>query len=387
MTYLTKLKIKMIMVYPNSNKTWKNYVEFKYNKIIRNTKCKPITQINDKYILFIDGRIYSYLSNSFLSIKGKNNKKNYVELTLTDRNKKLHYISGQKLVLETFTNKNIIKENQIHHINHKEDDNHFLNLVELTILEHQEMTNYIKGINNKKIKKTIFTKIPKNFLQTTTLKFAKVLGSDEHYALENGKIISTRFNCYVGEETKSTQKERYLRVSIKYKGKKIYNKVNKQKIIWEAFNGKKIPDDMEVHHKNHNRRDNSISNLELLTHKDNNKKNRKEIDIKKIEHLYINKKMTMEEIKKELKLDLSKTRLNAIFKKHCEKNNIKKPKNISQKQLKYIKEKTNVDLIVKLREEDKLIWKDVAKIVNKPISNVKGVYQRYVKKQQEILTK
>lgn len=40
------------------------------------------------------------------------------------------------------------------------------------------------------------------------------------------------------------------------------------RLVWEAFNGP-IPEGLEINHKNRNRSDNRLENLELLTHLEN----------------------------------------------------------------------------------------------------------------------
>lgn len=40
------------------------------------------------------------------------------------------------------------------------------------------------------------------------------------------------------------------------------------RLVWEAFNGP-IPEGLEINHKNRNRADNRLENLELLTHLEN----------------------------------------------------------------------------------------------------------------------
>lgn len=47
-----------------------------------------------------------------------------------------------------------------------------------------------------------------------------------------------------------------------------YTKRRVHRVVWEAFNGP-IPDRLEVNHKNLDRMDNRLENLELLTHRDN----------------------------------------------------------------------------------------------------------------------
>jgi hypothetical protein len=47
-----------------------------------------------------------------------------------------------------------------------------------------------------------------------------------------------------------------------------YTKKRAHRVVWEAFNGP-IPDRLEVNHKNLDRADNRLENLELMTHRDN----------------------------------------------------------------------------------------------------------------------
>lgn len=46
--------------------------------------------------------------------------------------------------------------------------------------------------------------------------------------------------------------------------------------VWEYYNGK-IPTEMDVHHKDHDKSNNDISNLELLTKKDHSKRHYEEL--------------------------------------------------------------------------------------------------------------
>lgn len=61
----------------------------------------------------------------------------------------------------------------------------------------------------------------------------------------------------------------YYQIKLRY-NKKRYNRYV-HRLIWETFNGI-IPKNMEINHINHNKSDNSLSNLELVTHRDNLKK-------------------------------------------------------------------------------------------------------------------
>jgi hypothetical protein len=58
----------------------------------------------------------------------------------------------------------------------------------------------------------------------------------------------------------------YMTVDFCRDGK--YTKKQVHRIVWEAFYGE-IPGRLEINHKNLNRSDNRLDNLELLTHKEN----------------------------------------------------------------------------------------------------------------------
>jgi hypothetical protein len=64
----------------------------------------------------------------------------------------------------------------------------------------------------------------------------------------------------------SAGRDFYLRFSACKNG--AYTKVTVHRALWEAFNGQ-IPGRLEVNHKNLDRTDNRLENLELLTHREN----------------------------------------------------------------------------------------------------------------------
>lgn len=61
-------------------------------------------------------------------------------------------------------------------------------------------------------------------------------------------------------------KKGYKRISLSKNNK--HNLFMVHRLIYETFNDK-IENDLEINHKNYNRADNNIKNLELLNHKDN----------------------------------------------------------------------------------------------------------------------
>ena len=65
----------------------------------------------------------------------------------------------------------------------------------------------------------------------------------------------------------------YLCFSTCENGKRSYKKVHIA--VWEAFNGP-IPEGYDIHHKNHNRQDNRLDNLELVESHQHNKMHNEE---------------------------------------------------------------------------------------------------------------
>ena len=83
----------------------------------------------------------------------------------------------------------------------------------------------------------------------------------------DGKLIweiptTPKHRHLIGTEVGTTDKDGYLRMTIKGE------RTNVHRVIWQMFNGE-IPEGMEVHHINGNKKDNHIDNLALLTPKQN----------------------------------------------------------------------------------------------------------------------
>lgn len=76
--------------------------------------------------------------------------------------------------------------------------------------------------------------------------------------IENGTIYSYKSNSFIGH----LNSDGYFATTI-YDDFGNRKTIRHHRFIWEAVNGA-IPNGYEIHHKDHNRSNNSISNLELI---------------------------------------------------------------------------------------------------------------------------
>lgn len=97
-------------------------------------------------------------------------------------------------------------------------------------------------------------------------KWAPVTGYDREYTISDaGTIISS----YHGREMRPWfQKQGYRLIKLRKNGCDVACVVHR--LVWEAFNGA-IPPGLEINHKNGNKSDNRLSNLELVTSSENSR--------------------------------------------------------------------------------------------------------------------
>ena len=90
-------------------------------------------------------------------------------------------------------------------------------------------------------------------------------------------IIRTFYNIDKDKGIYSKSKKKWLKGKVKDNGyisvslkceDGLMHKFYYHRVIWEHFNGK-IPKGYEINHKNEDKSDNRLSNLELINHKDN----------------------------------------------------------------------------------------------------------------------
>lgn len=90
-------------------------------------------------------------------------------------------------------------------------------------------------------------------------------------------IIRTFYNIDAEKGIYSKSKKKWLKGKLKDNGyisvtlkcnDGLQHKFYYHRVVWEYFNGE-IPEGYEINHKNEDKTDNRLSNLELLSHKDN----------------------------------------------------------------------------------------------------------------------
>lgn len=102
----------------------------------------------DKYEIYEDGRIFSYISKKFL--KPQTNKYGYQIVKLSDNDCKFKTYTVHKIVYESFTGKPIPEDMKINHIDERKENNARSNL---ELVTHKENCNF--GTRNARISKAM----------------------------------------------------------------------------------------------------------------------------------------------------------------------------------------------------------------------------------------
>lgn len=99
--------------------------------------------------------------------------------------------------------------------------------------------------------------------QETNINFKSVPNFEDYYATIDGKIYSTKTKKFLKP---GTSENGYKYVSLCKKGKTKNMFVHR--LVWSAFKGI-IPKGLQINHKDENKQNNNLSNLELVTPKEN----------------------------------------------------------------------------------------------------------------------
>ncbi len=111
-----------------------------------------------------------------------------------------------------------------------------------------------------------YRKVKKNnFSKGDTMNKVKLIGYDyDYYITDTGQV-------YKGDKLLSPANNGlgYLDIKLLKGGKRIHHYMHR--LVWQTFVGE-IPVGYEVNHKDHNKANNKLTNLELVTHSVNLKK-------------------------------------------------------------------------------------------------------------------
>lgn len=272
------------------------------NKIdLDNTQeWKPLFQYEKNYLISNKGNIYSLITNKLLN--SRLSKNNYYTIMLNDRKEKFIH----RLVWSTFNDRSINKDKVIDHINRIRTDNNIENLREVSISENCKNRNKIKqyrheisrySLNNELIDKwnnvdeiCKKNKFKKNWIISCC---CGIIKKAYGYIWKYTNYITDLTDFY---DIKTNNNKKYSSYKINKKGQIINNNgkpmryssnkgycsiqlvsdnPNKQRSTFfvhrlMGFTFLKNPDNKEqINHKDKNRQNNNIDNLEWVTPSEN----------------------------------------------------------------------------------------------------------------------
>lgn len=142
----------------------------------------------------------------------------------------------------------------VHHLNGDCTNNNYLNLEWITPKEHNHTIKEMGQAKNKKEPQQKITNL-KEYGEIAQFR------DTPYYATKSGKIL----NMSKGIELKLVPSGNYLRFNAAYG---IGKKILVHRAVWEAFNGP-IPEGLEIDHIDGNPQNNSLDNLQAISHKEN----------------------------------------------------------------------------------------------------------------------
>lgn len=220
----------------------------------RSEKMNSKFYLNTKYEIYKDGRCFSHLSNKFLTPQMSNKYPTY-NLTLGGKKKKTYV---HRMVAETF-----LPHDEEHNIvNHKDGDTHNFNVSNLEWVTCQENSQHAcaNGLT------------PKG--DQTINRFVENLPNENWFEVKDFPLyIISSYGRIMNHKTKRLLKQAisahgYYEVAL-YKNNKGYTKQIHQLVYCNYFQDYDIKGYV-INHKDGNKLNNNIDNLEKITYQENN---------------------------------------------------------------------------------------------------------------------
>ena len=217
-----------------------------------NDKIFYIHPIYDNYGCSKDGYIIN--KKTLIPRKGNLQFNGYVTTAVYNFNIQKRY-TAHRFIWEAVNQRIIPEDYQIHHINCNKQDNSIKNLELVT--RQQNMIYEGNECKGKKIKS------PQNVsIKCEVFHYHHIytnFGANKH-----GQIFNKKTNrCSIG----TLQSTGYMRKRLSQNG--LQRKcIDVHRFVFECYNGD-IPDKMQINHKDSNKQNNCINNLELVTQSEN----------------------------------------------------------------------------------------------------------------------
>ena len=145
----------------------------------------------------------------------------------------------------------------VHHIDGDKNNNNYLNLEWTSPKKHNESMKKLNQINQKRGPQ-------KKILNIKEYGKVAQFRNSPYYATEDGKILNLEKRI----ELNPSRTGKYYRINAAYG---LNKKFLVHRMVWEAFNGP-IPENVDIDHIDGDQSNNSLNNLQILSHSENLKK-------------------------------------------------------------------------------------------------------------------
>ena len=124
-------------------------IEFCIDEIenLSGEEWKPIENTENKYFISNYGRVKSYCGYIAIVLKPYLQQSGYLEVKINDKNLKIHQLVANHFCENRY--KGTETKTEIHHKNKNRQDNHFQNLIILSVAEHHKEHSKKESIDNE----------------------------------------------------------------------------------------------------------------------------------------------------------------------------------------------------------------------------------------------